>query len=396
MTGESPGTLSGVPISFKDCIDTKGIRTTSGSRVDSERIPDEDAEVVRLARTAGAVHLGKNNLHEFAMGITSNNLHFGPVRNPWNTRLIAGGSSGGSAAAVAADLCAGSIGTDTSGSIRIPASCCGVSGLKPTYGLVSLKGIVGLSWTLDHAGPMARNVEDLALILEALTNQKYKLTNADLQGVRIGVPTSYFTERMDPEIAVLYSRALRQLADLKAEVVEIPVPVPRDMLRIARTIGTSEVSYLHQERRLKSLDLYEPSAKETFERSRHITLFEYFDALKRREMLAHQWDDVFSSVDIVATPTLPIFPPELGVSEAQIGNDRENLGDCMVRFTQLFALTGHPALSVPCGLSDQGIPAGLQFAAARFREDLLLRTAYAYEQAALRSLYARRDALWAE
>ncbi|WP_169907898.1 amidase [Priestia abyssalis] len=389
-SGEVRGLL-GVPISYKDSIDTKGVLTTSGSIIDEKRIPSENAEVVTRLEQEGSILLGKNNMYEYAFGITSENPYFGDIVNPWNRNKTAGGSSGGSAAAVAANLCLGSIGTDTAGSIRVPAACCGVVGLKPTYNLVSMKGMTPLSWTLDHAGPIAGNIEDTAIIMEVLTGISYtKACLNELAGMRIGLPTHYFNENMDNEVKRMYEKAIQYMTDLGAVIVEVDTSFLTDVVSLARTLGTSEVGVVHKERIQSAIHLYSERAQKTFEKSRLISAFEYINALQKREEWTRRVSEIFLEVDVMITPTTPTVTADVQTEEVTIEEQTESLGDCMVRFTSLFNITGHPTLSVPLGLTEHGVPLGLQLIADHYREDLLFRAGYAYEQYALTSFYSKR------
>ncbi|MGM7724280.1 amidase [Metabacillus sp. Hm71] len=394
MTSGNLEGLLGVPISYKDSIDTKDILTTSGSIIDKDRIPNKNAEVVTTLEQSGSILLGKNNMYEYAFGITSENPFFGDIINPWNENKTAGGSSGGSAAAVAANFSLCSIGTDTAGSIRVPASCCGVVGLKPTYHLISMKGMTPLSWSLDHAGPITRNVEDAAIIMEALTNKPYTTAcSGDIAGMKIGLPKHYLNENMDSEVKRLFENAIQQLSDLGAIIIEVDTSFLTDIINLARILGTSEVGYVHKDRIEHSLHLYSEGAQNTFTKSRGITAFEYISALKIREELIRKLSDIFAAVDVMITPTTPITTSDVQTNEVTINGMAEPLGDCMIRYTSLFNITGHPALSVPAGTTKEGIPVGLQFIAGHYREDLLFRAANSYEQVALADFYLKRDAL---
>ncbi len=393
MSGDLSGLL-GVPISYKDSIDTRDILTTSGSIIDKDRVPNENAEVVTILEQSGSILLGKNNMYEYAFGITSENPFFGDTVNPWNGQKTAGGSSSGSAAAVAANLSLGSIGTDTAGSIRVPAACCGVVGLKPTYNLISMKGITPLSWTLDHAGPIARNVEDTAIIMQALTDKPYtEACSNDLEGMCIGLPKHYFNEIIDSEVKRLYEKAIQQLYDLGAIIVEVDTSFLTDVINLARVLGTSEVGFVHQDRLQTSFHMYSQDAQKTFTKSRGITAFEYITALKKREELIRKVSDIFAVVDVMITPATPVTTSDVKTNQVTIDDMTESIGDCMIRYTSLFNITGHPALSVPAGLTQEGIPVGLQFIAGYYREDLLFRAANSYEQIALSELYIKRDEL---
>ncbi|MED3993588.1 amidase [Peribacillus frigoritolerans] len=390
-SGEVRRGLLGVPISYKDSIDTEGILTTSGSIIDEKRIPTENAEVVTMLEREGSILLGKNNMYEFAFGITSQNPFFGDVINPWNKNKTAGGSSGGSAAAIAANLCLGSIGTDTAGSIRVPAACCGVVGLKPTYNLVSMKGMTPLSWTLDHAGPIAGNIEDTAIIMQTLTGIPYTTTGLNgLSGMRIGLPTHYFNENMDDEVKKMYEKAVQHMIDLGATIVEVDTSFLSDVVSIATTLGTSEVGVVHKERIQSAIHLYSKGAQKTFEKSRLISAYDYLNALQKRAEWTRRVSEIFLDVDVMITPAMPIATADLQTEEVNIGGQNESLGDCMIRYTSLFNITGHPALSIPFGLTEPGVPLGLQLIANHNREDLLFRAGYAYEQYVLTSFYSER------
>lgn len=391
----SSGVLSnllGIPLSFKDSIDTKGVLTTGGSVVDKNRIPDNNAEIVNILEEAGIISLGKNNMFEYGFGITSQNTFFGDIINPWNKNKTAGGSSGGSAAAVAANLAMGSIGTDAGGSIRVPAACCGVVGLKPTYNLVSINGLTPLSWTLDHVGPIARNVEDTALIMETIINKHYDLTSSDkLTGLRVGLPSHYLNENMDSEVKKHYEKCVQQLSSLGAIVKEVDTSFLVDIISVAKVFGTSESSYVHKDRISSSLDMYSQDARDTFTRSKGISALDYITALNKREELRQKVNDIFNEVDIMLTPTTPVTTSDVKVDQVTINGITESIGDCMIRYVSLFNITGHPALSVPVGLTEEGIPIGMQFIANYYREDLLFQVGRCYEEFALQEFYVERD-----
>ncbi|MBT2658405.1 amidase [Bacillus sp. ISL-18] len=391
MAGDDLGVLEGIPISFKDNIDTKGILTTSGSPIHKNRIPKRNAYAVKLLQDEGAVNIGKNNLYEFAFGITSKNPFFGDTINPWNNRVTAGGSSSGSAAAVAANLCFGSIGTDTAGSIRVPSSCCGVVGLKPSRDLISNQGITILSHSLDHVGPIARNVEDLSIIMEAFTKNSFgKNCICDLRGMRIGIPKLYFQNQVDSLVITYFNRALHALEDLGAIIIEIDMPIADDSRDTAHVIATSEVWYVHRDLIQSPLSEYSDGARKTFEKSKSISAHTYLEGLNKQIQLDQRITSLFENIDILVTPTIPVIPTEINVTDVELGGERESVDESLIRFTNLFNLTGHPALSIPCGLSHESIPIGLQFIANHFREDLLIKTAYSYEQAYLLEFYNKR------
>nr|WP_263327063.1 amidase [Neobacillus sp. Marseille-Q6967] len=394
MKGGEFGILEGIPISYKDNIDTKGIETTSGSPIHKDRMPETNAPVVKVLEAEGAVNIGKTNMYEFAFGITSNNPFYGDIRNPWNPSVTAGGSSGGSAVAVAANLCLGSIGTDTAGSIRVPSACCGVVGLKPTYNLIDIQGVMPLSNSLDHVGPIAQNVEDLALIMEAITKKPFsKSCNTDIKGIRIGVPKNFFNERMDVNVTSFYQEALRVLENLGAILIEVSIPISEDPRKIAHILATSEVGYFHKDLIRTSLHQYSIGARKTFERSKSISAHSYIEGLNKRTQITKDITNLFDHIDVLVTPTVPVTPTDINVKELTLEGEKESIDECLIRFTSLFNITGHPAISMPCGLSDESVPIGLQLIANHHREDLLILTAYSYEQAALCDFYKKRAQL---
>ncbi|MCJ8006488.1 amidase [Lederbergia wuyishanensis] len=394
LANEALGVLEGIPLSYKDNLDTKGIRTTSGSKIDENYIPNKDAGVVYTLQREGAINLGKVNMHEFAFGITSNNPFYGSVKNPWNNDYTPGGSSGGSGVAVAASLSVASIGTDTAGSIRIPAASCGVVGLKPTHGLVDASGVKHISWTLDHIGPLTRNMDDLAIMMDAMTGKNYtKYLKEDIRGLRIGVPKNYFNEGIDQNTALLYKKALEDLESLGAILIEIDIPYTIEDLALSFAIGLSEAGYVHEESILSALDSFGLDVKMSLENSHSIPAIDYIKALKRKTQLTVEFEQIFEKVDVIATPTTPITPQKIGEEMVTINDIQDSVFNTMIRLPAVFNLTGHPALSIPCGLAENGLPVGLQFAAAKHKEKVLIHVGYAYEQAFLRSFYEKRNRL---
>jgi aspartyl-tRNA(Asn)/glutamyl-tRNA(Gln) amidotransferase subunit A len=389
LRGEWRGPLHGVPIALKDLIDTAGVRTTAASALYKDRIPDQDAEVVRRLLEAGAVILGKNNLHEFAYGGSSLVSHFGDVHNPWDVGRIAGGSSGGSAAAVVAGLAYAAIGTDTAGSIREPAALCGCVGLKPTYGRVSSRGVIPLSSSLDHVGPLAATVADAAIVLQAIAGyDPADITSAevtvadyasalceDRKSVRVGVLREYFFDDLDPEVASAMEQALREIETLVGEVKEVRLEVPAD-----RTLQAAESYAYHAENVGRSPELYKPETVRRIRSGEKVTAVEYIE--RRRELSAARRSvrAIFSDVDVLVTPTIPMPAPTIAALKA----DPDALRPAelrLLRNTRPFNVWGLPAISVPCGFTQSGLPIGLQIAGPHWREDLVLRVAHAYEQA---------------
>jgi aspartyl-tRNA(Asn)/glutamyl-tRNA(Gln) amidotransferase subunit A len=364
--GKSRGPLHGIPIAIKDLIDTAGVRTTAASAVFADRVPTQDAKVVRQLNEAGAISLGKLNLHEFAYGGTSSVTHFGPVRNPWNPAFSPGGSSGGSGAAVAARMCFGAVGTDTAASIRMPASCCGIVGLKPTYGLISTRGVIPLSWSLDHVGPMCRTVEDTALMLEAMTGQPVAPWRDAASKLRIGLPGRMYWENLDPEIESAAGEAMRILARITAGIEEIALPAV-DCL----TIAEAEAHAFHEPWLAHSAHLYSPSVRERLLSGSTISASRYIAALREMERWRSAIAEVFSEIDLIVTPTVPVKPVPVGTL----------LDLDLIRNTNAFNVFGLPTISVPCGFTSEGLPIGLQIAGPHLNESRVLQFAHAYEQA---------------
>ena len=394
------GPLHGIPISLKDNIYTKDIRTTAGSKILKDFIPKEDASVVAQLREAGAILLGKTNLHEFAYGVTTNNPHFGPTRNPWNLERIPGGSSGGSAAAVAAGLCYGSIGTDTGGSIRIPAALCGIVGLKPTYRRVSAAGVVPLSIQLDHVGPIARNVVDAALLLRAITPGNYIYGTASkapischFQGVNeirqkppkplhIGIARDYFWERIDPEVREIQWKALHEAQRHGVVLHEWPCASVNSWTEPSTHIALADATAFHQQSGWfpgRAAE-YGADVRTRLEMGLDVRATDYLRALEIRRTA---WLHLFGNVKIqaLAVPANPIEAPSIGQEEITIGGRTETVRAALLRLHRPANFAEVPSLSVPCGLTSGGLPVGLQLIGPGWTEKKLLQIANAFEQA---------------
>lgn len=386
--------LLGIPISVKDLYDTKGIVTTAGAKVFAERVPEEDATVVRKLHEAGAVLIGKTNLHEFAFGVTTVNPHYGTARNPWDRERIAGGSSGGSAIAVALALGFGSMGSDTGGSIRIPASLCGIVGLKPTYGRVSLRGMVPLAWSLDHSGPMAQTVEDAAILLDIVAGHDSRdpyshsvpappftdSLTGDIRRIRVGIPKTHFYERVAPEVDTAVRRALKNLERLGCEILDVDLPsasLQRDIfLQIA-----SPQAYVYHEHYLKTQrNLYSSDVRARIEAGSSMLSTGYVRAQLARLLMKQECETIFKMVDVIVTPTVPIPAPRIDRLQESWGVDSETAVDSLTRFTRLFNIVGLPAVSIPCGFTTEALPIGMQICGKAFDESTVLRVAHAYEQ----------------
>jgi aspartyl-tRNA(Asn)/glutamyl-tRNA(Gln) amidotransferase subunit A len=388
--GVDRGPLHGIPVALKDLYDTAGLRTTGGSRIFADRVPERDSAVVEKLRAAGAVFLGKLNLHEWALGVTNQNPHFGPACNPWDTTRIPGGSSGGSAIAVASGFCYFSPGSDTGGSIRIPASLCGVAGLKPTYGRVSLRGVIPLAWTLDHSGPLARTVGDVALALNSMAghdpldpssvdvaSEDYTAGTEDEDGakdVRVIVPTNFFFDDVDPEVDAAVREAARVLTSIGASVTEMALPRV-DLLTAQRVILLTDAAATHREHlRERAADIG-ADVLTRLRTGQTFTGMDYAQARRDRDELRREWLAVLREHDIILSPTTSIAAPP------RDGQDAVAAAQRLTTNTAPFNLTGLPALSIPCGFTHGGLPIGLQLAAGPWREGLLLRVARAYEHA---------------
>src|SRR5579871_331507 len=391
--------LLGIPLGIKDLMATHGVRTTAGSRVLAEWVPDEDATVVTRLREAGSVLLCKTNTHEFAFGTITP-----PTRNPWNTNHVPGGSSGGSAAAVASVEVLGALGTDTGGSIRIPAAACGVSGLKPTFGLISRAGIIPLSWSLDHAGPIARTVEDCALLLDALAGHdasdpdsvevplldftaalaRNREPDEAIRGTRIGIPTSYFFRSLDPEVEQAVRAAIAVYSGLGAIIEEVAIPASIDeMFEVFRGIEKPEAFTYHQEQGWldTKADLYRPVTYELIRAGGTYSAFDYIRAQRARRDFTTAMRKLLGTVDMLLTPTLPEPARRVDrIDVPAIYNGVEEPAGYSLRYTYPFNLTGQPALTVPCGFTAAGLPVGLQLVAGHFNEPTLFRLGHAYQR----------------
>ena len=393
--GQHRGPLHGVPIALKDLYDTAGIPTTGGSKILAENVPDEDCPVAANLADAGAVLLGKLNMHEFAFGITNVNPHYGSARNPWNTDCITGGSSGGSGAATAAGLCAASLGSDTGGSIRIPAAFCGIVGLKPTYGRVSKRGVLPLSTSLDHAGPMTRTVEDAAVMLQAIAGYDaldprsvdapvpnyLEALSTGAGGLRVGVLRGDYRLGMDDDIERAVKAAFAVLAGLGAHVIDpVELPFIQEMLPTNFTILSSEAAAYHVANLDERPQDYGEDVLGRLIAGRGNIATDYVNARERQVQLRAQLLSAMGDFDALATPMLPLGAPPIGQNEVTVGGRPMDLRAAVTWYTQPFNLTGFPAISVPCGFTSGGMPIGFQLVAKPFEEGTLLRLAHAYEQ----------------
>jgi aspartyl-tRNA(Asn)/glutamyl-tRNA(Gln) amidotransferase subunit A len=393
--GRRRGPLHGVPLALKDLISTRDVRTTMASEFFAEHVPDRSATVARKLEDAGSVLIGKTNTHEFAYGPTGDRSFFGPTRNPHDTGRITGGSSGGSGAAVAAGLCYGALGSDTGGSIRIPAALCGIVGMKPTFGRVSKSGVFPLAWSLDHVGPMTTTVEDNALLLNALAghdpedpcsvNLAAEDFTRDLErGVRggvIGLPASFYFEHLDGEVARRVDEAAEVFSSLGADVREVEVPHLWDTLHAQRLILAAEAYAVHEERLETEPDRFDDQGLERLLNGENLKAYRYANARQRGLRSGLEFAAVLWEVDVLLTPTVPIPAPEIGQRETTIDGYEEAVYSALTRLTGPTDLNGLPSLSVPCGTTATGLPVGLHLIGRAFDEATLYRFGHVHEQA---------------
>ena len=377
--GIDRGPLHGIPIAHKDLLYTRGVRTTAGSLAYRDFVPDRDAPVVTKLRQAGAISVGKTNLHEIAYGITSKNSHFGFVLNPRDPSRLAGGSSGGSATLVAAGLLPLTTGTDTGGSIRIPASFCGIVGLKPTYGRVSTEGVLPLSFSLDHIGPLASCVEDCALAMNAMADGDFNLPVPEmLSGVRIGVPKNFYFDRVDDEVAKSVKDSVSLMRGLGASVVEVTVPDPAEINAAARIVQLSETAAVYADHDDPSL--FSAQVWDLLQQGRLIAGHDYVNAQRIRAVFGRAWDALWTSIDVLATPTTPTAAPLQDQVKVKIDGKNEDVRMASTRLVRAINYIGEPALSMPCGQTSLGLPIGLQLISAPFAEARLLQIAKTVER----------------
>jgi aspartyl-tRNA(Asn)/glutamyl-tRNA(Gln) amidotransferase subunit A len=391
------GLLHGIPISLKDNICTAAVRTTAGSRILGGFFPESDALVVTRLKQAGAVLLGKTNLHEFAYGVTNNNPHFGAAHNPWDIFRIPGGSSGGSAAAVAAGLCFGSIGTDTGGSIRIPAALCGVVGLKPTIHRVGESGVIPLSPSLDCVGPLARSAEDAAILFQALVvkgtpksarassrksaAQKLKKLN----NIRFGRPRELFFDVISTEVEKAFERSLQCVRRLGAATVDVSIPLLNHTERSGNRIGWAEATHYHQQSGWfpSRAGEYSEDVRARLEVGTKVTATEYLEALEQQKLFIEQLRRVMEStqIDALIVPTTPIAAPLIGEETTHVAGVDHPTRALLLRLNRPANLAGVPAISVPCGFAPAGLPLGMQFIGAANSEEVLLEIARVFQNA---------------
>jgi aspartyl-tRNA(Asn)/glutamyl-tRNA(Gln) amidotransferase subunit A len=379
----SLGPLAGVPISIKDLLDTKDMVTTYGSRHFQNYVPTEDASVVQTLRNAGAIIIGKTNLHEYAYGTTNENPHYGKALNPWNRAKITGGSSGGSAASISAGLAVASIGTDTGGSIRIPAALTGVVGLKPTYGLISKSGVFPLADSLDHVGPITKTVRDAGILLNLLTPCQSEKTDY-LSGkftrpIRVGIPRQFFFEKCHPGVLQTVLAGLRVLESSIIQTIDLDIPNIESVPEAQGIILSAEALYVHEQRLETEPNQFGNDVRRRLESSKSISASNYVKAAHFKHEFRIGVSELFDIVDVIVTPTTPLLATDVGQTKAPLGIQEVPVGRYLTRYTNPWNFSGLPAISIPCGTSS-GLPVGMQLVAAPFHERKLLAIAAQFEE----------------
>lgn len=391
LSGIYKGPLHGIPYSLKDNFHTKGIRTTNGSQTDEHTTSPLSATVFDKLEKNGAVLLGKTNMHEYAFGATNENKHFGAVHNPWKYTQISGGSSGGSGAAVAAHMSIFAMGTDTGGSVRIPAACCGITGFKPTYGVISRHGVTPLSHSLDHVGPITKNVRDSALLLNVLAgydqldyqsvqsqfgNILEKIGN-DIKGMRIAIPQRSFIQPLEKEVDQAFNSVIKKMKDLGATVEEIRIDALDNASSIDSILARAEAAFYYP----KDLNTYEESTRTLLTSGRSITATEYLKAKQQQTILQFEMKELFCKFDLMLTPALPIRGAQIGQKNVKYAEGySESIFSALIRYTSPFNITGYPAISLPVAICSEGLPISIQLAADKFKDKILLQAAYMLEQ----------------
>ena len=394
--GQVRGPLHGIPIALKDLIDVAGTRTTCGSKFFATAPPSEsDATVAVMLKRAGAIIIGKTNLHEFAFGVTTDNPHFGATANPWDTSRVPGGSSGGSSAAVVAGFCAGALGTDTGGSVRIPSALCGNVGLKPTYGRVSVHGITELAQSLDCVGPMCRYVGDVAIMMNVLAGYDHNDVHCEDQsvpdyagglersivGIKAGIPKQHFFRDLHPGVKQAVREAISTLEGLGVEIVDIDLPSVPDAHEAVLTILKTEANFFHQNRLADRREDFGVDVREILESAQQLSTADYISAVRLRETARREFLQAFGEIDLILAPTVPVPAPLRSETDPSTGSNANQIRPRLTQNTRIFNLLGLPAISVPCGFTEERLPVGLQISGRWWSEKTLLQVGHAYEQA---------------
>ena len=394
LSGKWKGDLHGIPLGLKDLYFTKGVPTTIGSEIYKNFIPDYDAKVTRNLTEGGAIILGKLQMHEFALGTTSYNPHYGSARNPWNPECVTGGSSGGSGSSVSAGQCMGALGSDTGGSIRIPSALCGIVGMKPTFGRVSRHGVFPLSNSLDTVGPMTRTVEDNAIMLNAISGHderdpysaKVKVSDYkahlknDINKLRIARPRTYFYDVIDKEVLTLIDKACSQFENLGVEVEMIDLPILDHTLAISGTILLTEAAEIHSENLRTKSSLIGDDVKLRLQQGALTSGTDYVKSQRGRSVYNQKMNELFETYDILLAPTVPIGAPPIADNSIDVNGNQELVGPLMARLTRPQNITGLPTISVPIGFTSNQMPVGMQLTSPAFQEQMLYNVAYQFEK----------------
>ena len=387
--------LHGIPIGLKDLYYTRGIRTTVGSRILRDFVPDYDAAVTERFRESGAILIGKLQMHEFALGATSVNPFYGPAHNPWDVSRITGGSSGGSGSAVAAGQCMAALGSDTGGSVRIPAGLCGIVGLKPSFGLVSRYGVYPLSWSLDTVGPMTRTARDAALVMNTIAGYDARDPSSaqrpvedftssldrGIDGVRVGIPDDFFYDVIDPEVSEAICTAAGVLSDLGASVDRVSIPALDHSLAISNAILSAEAAEVHATHLREQPEDIGEDVRARLRRGALTLATDYIKAQRARSAFNAELDDTMKGCDLLIAPTIPTGAPRIDQTVVDVAGNPENALTLMSRLTRPFNICGYPTVTVPCGFTKSGMPIGMQIAGRMFEDAAVLGAAHAYEQA---------------
>jgi len=374
--------LSGIPYACKDLFDVKDLATTGGSRVLADNIASDDAECISRLDTAGAIFLGKNNLHEFAYGATGENALYGTAPNPYDQSRLAGGSSSGSAAAVGYGMCAAALGTDTGGSVRAPAALCGLVGFKPTYGRVSTRGVIPYSWTLDHVGTITRDTSDAATLFSVLCESKSTANKpvTKLKGLAVGIPESFFYDNADSEILASIEQIIDNLKSAGALIKSVKMPSMEYTRTVSLTVQMPEALSYHNRYLESRGELYSQDFRAGLALGQCLLAEQYVRAKRFIETYRRDTETVFTNVDLLLTPATPVIAPEIGVVDVSIGSYKEPAGNAITRFTSFFNMTGHPAITFPCAMHSEGLPIAAQLIGRHHEDEFLLGTANLVEK----------------
>jgi aspartyl-tRNA(Asn)/glutamyl-tRNA(Gln) amidotransferase subunit A len=371
--GDNP--LKGIPYACKDLFDVKGMVTSGGSRVLADNVADHDADAVMRMNRAGAIFIGKNNLHEFAYGATGENALYGTTPNPYDQSRLAGGSSSGSAAALGYGLCAAALGTDTGGSVRAPAALCGLVGFKPTFGRISTEGVIPYSWTLDHVGTLTRSAADTALLFNVLADNVQVPAAVKLDELRIGIPEGFFFERADTEILDSIERLMSFLRDAGAQLKPVAMPSMEHSRTVSLTVQMPEALSYHNRYLEQRGDLYSQDFRAGLALGQCLLAEQYIRAKRFIESYRRDMDEVFDGIDLLLTPATPVIAPKIGAVEVTVDGQAEPAGNAITRYTSFFNMTGHPAITLPCGMHSEGLPIAAQLIGKHYGDERLIAAA---------------------